>query len=268
MTGDGASAALLPVSRSTWVVRCNPVAKVVALALLACGVVFSIDLVSASLMLLVALALIPASGVAALTVVKRLWFIPLFALIAGWGTAILATPTGAELLRVGPLVLTEGSLLAGAAITLRSIDLVLPCVLLIASIDSTDLADALVQLWHLPERFVLGFLAASRIMGLLSAELATLRMARRARGAQGRGLVGAVAAVVPLATGLLVQAIRRGARLAMAMEGRGFGTSNRTWSRTSVLTARDWWLIAMAAGLTAVVITVTVLSGQWNFILS
>ena len=42
----------------------------------------------------------------------------------------------------------------------------------------------------------------------------------------------------------LAQAIRRGTRLAMAMEGRGFGAQNRTWARVSTFHPRDGVLVA------------------------
>ncbi|WAL39082.1 energy-coupling factor transporter transmembrane component T [Brevibacterium sp. BRM-1] len=259
-------AALLPVARRTWVTRCNPVGKIIAMAVLTFGVVLSIDIVSASLMLALIALTAPLAGVRAAVLARRLWFIPLIALGAGYGTALLSEKSGTVLLQLGPVVFSTGSLLAGLAVALRTIDLVLPCVLLAASIDSTELADSLVQICRLPERFVLASLAASRLVGLFAAELATLQMARRARGVGGAGPFAKLAAFFPVSFALLVQAIRRGTRLAMAMEGRAFGTAGRTWSRTSRLGGRDAVLIACSAAMAAAAITAAVATGAWNLI--
>jgi len=260
--------ALLPVRRSTWVTRSNPVAKIAAMFVLTCGVIFSIDLVSASVMLALLFAAMPLTGVRLAAVARRLWFIPLVALAAGYGTALLAAHDGPIVFELGPIVFSQRSVLLGIAVALRTIDLVLPCVLLAASIDSTELADALVQLCRLPERFVLATLAASRLLGLFAAELETLRMARRARGVGGSGPFAQLAAFAPVSFALLVQAIRRGTRLAMAMEGRAFGTAGRTWSRKSELHRRDALLVASAAALSACAIVAAVVTGNWNFILT
>lgn len=255
-----------PLPAARWVMGVNPVAKIVVMALLTFGVLLSIDVVSAAVMLVLQLLMLTAVRVR-LRLLSRLWFLPLAALAAGWGTAILAEKSGAVLVHAGPLLITSDSAIAGLAIFLRAIAMMLPCVVLVLTIDSTELADALVQLWHLPERVVLAALAASRLLGLFAAELETLRMARRARGAQRAGAFGAIADFFPLAFALLVQALRRSTKLSMAMEGRAFGTKHRTWSRRSVLRARDWAFMAVALVMAAVAVTAALLARTWNPIL-
>jgi energy-coupling factor transport system permease protein len=65
---------------------------------------------------------------------------------------------------------------------------------------------------------------------------------------------------------VLVAAVRRGVRLATAMEARGFGATEvpRTMAREQPLLARDWWLLA---GTTAAVLAATAVSvavGAWR----
>lgn len=249
----------------------NPVAALGAGLLVTLTVLLSVDLVSAGILLACELALVPVVGVGVRMFVRRTWFLPLLALSAGWGTALLAEKTGEVVFALGPVVLTTDSLLAGAAIAVRALALAVPAVLLALTTDPTDLADGLVQKVRLPERFVLAALAAGRLVTLLVEEWRVLRMARRARGLGARSAAGevldGVTSFFPLAFALLVQAVRRGTRLAMAMEGRAFGTTGRTWSRDSVFTRRDGVLVGVTLVVCAVAVTAAVLTGAWNSIL-
>ena len=61
--------------------------------------------------------------------------------------------------------------------------------------------------------------------------------------------------------------IRRGSKLATAMEARGFGGDTpRTWARESVFGWREIALIAIGGAIAAIAITVAVVFGTWNFI--
>ena len=115
--------------------------------------------------------------------------------------------------------------------------------------DPTHLTDALVQQARLPERFAYGALAALQAIPWLAEDLVALREARRMRGLRAswhpRILVG-----------LLVLAIRRADRLAVAMDARGFASPGRTRFRVvrwSVLDA------AVLAGGLAVLAGIAVL---------
>jgi energy-coupling factor transport system permease protein len=67
---------------------------------------------------------------------------------------------------------------------------------------------------------------------------------------------------------LLVAAIRRGTRLALAMEARGFGTRPcRTVARPQVVRRPDWLLIGAATALAAFAVGVSVGVGAWRFVL-
>ena len=92
---------LIPVVRTTAVVRCNPLTKIAMALLLMIGALLSIDVVSAGVVLLYCLLGLPATGLDLTAALKRLWFLPAGALLAAWGTAILAEKTGAVVIDVG-----------------------------------------------------------------------------------------------------------------------------------------------------------------------
>ena len=130
--------------------------------------------------------------------------------------------------------------------------------LIFSTTDPTDLADSLAQQVKLPARFVLGALAAMRLLGLMAEHWTTLGHARRARGLGSRFLSQAF--------GLLVQAIRMATRLAVTMESRGFGAGPRTWARRASFTRADW-LVALAGFLIAATATAAALAaGTWNLV--
>jgi len=123
---------------------------------------------------------------------------------------------------------------------LRVLALGMPAILLFTGIDPTDLADGLAQVWRLPARFVLGALAGFRLITRFVDDWRSLALARRARGL---GDTGAVRRWATMAFAMLVIAIRRGSKLATAMEARGFGTARRTWARESRVGRADLVLI-------------------------
>jgi energy-coupling factor transport system permease protein len=65
---------------------------------------------------------------------------------------------------------------------------------------------------------------------------------------------------------VLVAAVRRGVRLATAMEARGFGGTDvaRTVARPQPMLARDWWLLAGTVLAVAVATAVSVTVGAWR----
>ncbi|WP_375294969.1 energy-coupling factor transporter transmembrane component T family protein [Brevibacterium sp.] len=255
---------LIPVVRRSAVGTCNPLTKIAVALILMVGALLSIDLVSAGIVLAFSLVLVFASGLDPAQALKRLWFLPAGALLAAWGTAILAEKTGAVLVDAGPLLITTGSLTAAAAIFVRALALAIPLVVLASTIDPRDLADALIQHLRLPETVVVSVLAASRLLGLLVVEWQTLSTARRARGvADGTPLQRCSSLLSGIFT-LLVQAIRRGTRMAMAMEGRAFGRAGRTWRRRSSFHLRDLVLTAAAVLVASAAITSAVVLGTWN----
>ena len=259
---------LIPVGRTTAVVRCNPLTKIAMALILMVGALLSIDVVSAGVVLLFCLLGLPATGLDLTAALKRLWFLPAGALLAAWGTAILAEKTGTVVIDVGPVLMTTGSLSAAAAIFVRALALAIPLIVLASTIDPRDLSDALIQHLRLPEVVVVSVLAAGRLLGLLVSEWQVLAMARRARGMAGGSLARRTRSLFSAVFVLLVVSIRRATTLAMAMEGRAFGRPGRTWRRRSTFAVRDVAAVVSALVVCVLAIVAAHVLGTWNPIIA
>jgi len=180
---------------------------------------------------------------------------------------VVALDRGRVLAALGPVEVTAGGLSTAAAVSLRLLAVTLPGIVVLATTDPMDLADALVQRWRVPARFAYGALAALRLLPLLSADWHTIARARRARGLDaGRSPVGVVRAFTGQVFAVLVAAVRRGVRLAAAMEARGFGSTGvaRSVARPQPMRAGDWRLVAAAVVAVLVATTVSVAVGAWR----
>jgi energy-coupling factor transport system permease protein len=101
---------------------------------------------------------------------------------------------------------------------------------------------------------------------LLIGELETIRLARRTRGVEARA-DPAMAARLAVGTlfALLVAAVRRGSRLATAMDARGFDSGiPRTNARGSVLCRRDAAFVAATVAVCGLAIGLSVATGAWD----
>ena len=224
----------------------NPVAKLGASALIAIPLVLTLDLVSAPVALVLELLLIPFAGLGWREFWARTW--PVWARGAAHGAHDRAlrrrrrarcTSTGSSCRSA------RGRSCSRVATLFRVLAIALPSVVLFATVDPTDLADGLGQVLRLPARFVLGALAGLRMVGLFLDDWRALELARRARGVADRGRIRRF---LGMAFALLVLSIRRGSKLATAMEARGFGApGRRTWARESTFGGAEWMLMAVGA---------------------
>jgi energy-coupling factor transport system permease protein len=247
--------------------RANPLSKVAAVFLVTAVLALSIDWVSASVALAFELLMFPLAGLTLMLLWQRGWPLIIAAAVGGWSTSILAPDSGKTLIDVGIWTMSEGSLELGVGFMLRGLAIALPAVLLMSCTDPTDLADALAQKARLPHRFVLGTLAAMRLVGLLAEEWQTIGMARRARGVGSRGsALQRVKATLGQSFGLLVQAIRRASRLAVTMEARGFGGGTRTWARESTYSRLDAWVLGGGVLMAGAAFAAAVGAGTWNMV--
>jgi energy-coupling factor transport system permease protein len=250
--------------------KVNPLAKFVVAAVIGVVLLLSLDWVSAIIALGLELLVLPFVGLPPRVLWRMLAPLIIAAPFAGISTLLYGRASGAVLWQTGPWLVTEGSLWLALAITVRVLAIGLPGVVLFATTDPTDLADALAQLWHLPSRFVIGALAAVRMVGLMAEDWRLLSLARRARGVgDGRGPFGSLTRLASQAFALLVLSVRRGSVLATAMEARAFGGAiPRTWARTSVFGPRDALFVAAGVFLAAIAVVFSVASGAWNFVIS
>lgn len=251
--------------------RRNPVAKLAAALVFTLALVVTLDPLTPAIAIAVELALVPLFGLGYGTLARRAW--PL--LVSAFGVVVTivlfaAERTGAHLVALGPVVVTTGVLTAALGLALRVVAIALPGVLVFASTDPTDLADALVQNARAPHRFAIGALAAFRLAPLMRQEWQQLTLARRARGIDaGHNPVAALRLFVSTSFSLLVGAIRRGTRLAVAMDARGFDSgAPRTYARVQHFRPADAALIAAAIALSAATLATSVAAGTFRPLLS
>ncbi|OBK70628.1 ABC transporter [Mycolicibacterium fortuitum] len=242
----------------------NPVARLLTALIMACALVLSVDWVSALTALAGEVLLFAAIGVKPRAALKRGAVVTLAATLTAVTILLYGQVSGTVYWHFFLVTVSDGSIALAAATFLRVLAIALPSVILFIDVESTELADGLGQVLRLPARFVLGALASLRLVGLLGQDWQYLGYARRARGvadhARVRRLAGQTFA-------LLVFAVRRGSKLATAMEARGFGAyPTRTWARPSPFGAREFALIAAGFVIAGVAITVSVTMGAWNFI--
>lgn len=260
----GSPVGTTPRQRGGWIARRSPLAKVGAGLLLALPLVVTLDVVSGSVALLLGVFFIVGSGLRPKEFLLRTIPIWVAAPLSGITIALYGRSSGAAIWDWGFIHISEGSLTFALATVLRLLAIGLPSIALFASIDPTDLADALSQRLRLPSRFVLGALAAMRLLGLLTDDVRALGLARRARGVAD---TNRVTRAIGTSFALFVLAIRRGTKLATAMEARGFGSNApRTWSRPAPWDRGDTVLMLIAAAASAVALTAAVLAGTFSFV--
>jgi energy-coupling factor transport system permease protein len=178
--------------------------------------------------------------------------------------------SGSVIVALGPIVVTTGVLGDALALSLRLVAISLPGIVIFATVDPTDLADALVQNLRTPARFAIGALAAFRLVPLLGAEWRLLTLARRARGIDaGRSPVAAARLFASTMFALLVGAIRRGTRLATAMDARGFDAGTpRSVARPQRFGLADATLVVAGAAVGAACVAVSVALGTFTPLLA
>ncbi len=252
---DGSGRAGDGIDPTAPLARANPLAKLVVSLVISMALVLSVDVVSAGVALGLELLALPWCGLAPRALARRGWILVVAAVPAAVATAVLGD--------------SDTPLASGLAIGLRVFAIGLPGVVLLATTDPTDLADALAQRARLPSRFVLAALASMRLFGVLAEEWAALTMARRARGIGGGGPIERAGDWGGRLFALLVLAIRRGAVLATTMESRGFGTSRpRTWARESRLGAGDLLIVLGGLALVAVAVGAAMAAGTWDIVIA
>jgi len=249
---------MIAVQARTDRVAASPLGRASPLATLAVAVAWLVALATTTdprpPVLVAVVAILAALGpgrVAPRDLARGLAPLWLAALTVGAFNALLspanADPSAAVVVVFGPVRLTTPAIEAGVALALRVVAIVAVGVAWARVTDATHLADALVQQARLPERFAYGALAALQAIPWLAEDLVALREARRMRGLRAtwhpRILVG-----------LLVLAIRRGDRLAVAMDARGFSTAGRTRYRIVRWSALDGAVVVGGLAVLAAIV--------------
>lgn len=233
----------LPGVQATALDRLNPVTRLVLAVLASLPILITLDWVSATTMLVSQLVIFLLCGVPLRVLARRLAPLLVIAPIGALSMALYGRPGGQIWAQWWLVTVSDRSLMMALAVFIRILVLGSSAVILIGGADPTRMADGMAQLLRLPARFVLGTLAGVRMIGLFLEDWRTMALARRARGL---GDTGRVRRLTTMAFALLVFAIRRGTKLATAMEARGFGADRanadapaRTWARPSRLGRAD-----------------------------
>lgn len=231
--------------------RAHPLPKIGGALVLMLALFLTVDVVTSGVVLIGLIAAIPLTG------------LPLRALLRRVAPLALAA---AALALFNTILAPSPDLLTGIAAALRVLGIALSGVLVVATIDPTDLADALVEHLHAPPRFVLGALAAWRLAPIFGQQWWVIGLARRARGLETeRDLFTRVRTFPGRTFGLLVGAVRRGTELALAMDARGFGRrSCRTLARPRPIRAADWLVLVAAVTLALGAIAASTTTGEWR----
>jgi energy-coupling factor transport system permease protein len=228
--------------------RAHPLAKIAAALVLMFALFITIDPVTPALVLIALVAAIPLIGIPPRALLRRALPVFIAAIGIGFFNALLS-----------------GDVAGGAAIGLRLMGVAIAGIVAVASIDPTDLSDALVEHLHAPRRFTVGALAAFRLMPLFADEWQTIALARRARGLDN----GRTTAFFSMTRSLLVAAIRRATRLAVAMDGRGFAKPGcRTLARPRAIDARGWALVIASIAVAGLATAASMAAGSWRFFLA
>jgi energy-coupling factor transport system permease protein len=133
----------------------------------------------------------------------------------------------------------------GATMAARLLAILSASAMFVLTTDPSRLVRSLIHQAHISPRIAYSVFVAYRFVPLLEVELDTIRAAHQMRGgAGGYGPVDKVREVVGYAIPLLASAVRKGERVALAMESRGFGAlpaNQRTYFRVTTLGRADLW---------------------------
>jgi energy-coupling factor transport system permease protein len=164
---------------------------------------------------------------------------------------------------IGPLRATLPGLLFGLAIGLRGLAIGALSVTFVLTTDPTDLAVGLIRRARVPFRLVYPMLAAYRFLPFFREELEQIDLARRIRGQLiGGGPLAAAGRRLGEVVPLIASAVRRAARIAVAMDARGFAAAReRTYLRESRLTAQDLALVLAALAVAGALLGLGAIGG-------
>ena len=131
----------------------------------------------------------------------------------------------------------------GATMAARLLAILSASAMFVLTTDPAQLVRSLIHQLHVSPRIAYSVFAAYRFVPLLEVEFETIRAAHQMRGGIGRGDVfDKPRELFGYAIPLLASAVRKGERVALAMESRGFGAlaaQARTYYRVTTLGRAD-----------------------------
>lgn len=226
--------------------RLNPVAKLA----LASGIIIATFLGDTYPMLLGLLALTLALGAYA-GVFKNL--LSLLKLLVPLAVVMLALQTA--FVRTGDVValwMTVDGLVTGSKACLRLLGVALPLILMLTVTKLNDLANACVEILHVPYRYAFTFTTALRFVPVFSQEMNAIMEAQTARGVEydTKNPLKKVQLMLPLCIPLLVSSVGKTDATALAAEQRGFYLRTRESSyKRYPMAAADYAVLAASVAL-------------------
>jgi energy-coupling factor transport system permease protein len=168
--------------------------------------------------------------------------------------------TSHVVLSAGAVHITGAALWAASSLWLRLLCFGLLSLVFVRTTEPQRLLLSLVHQLHLSDRIAYGVMVGYRMLPVFQADYGTIRAAQRLRGVrEGSAILHPFARIRRYALPLLTGAIRRGGRIAIAMDARAFGAlPGRTYRERMVVTAADWVFLALV-----VIVVAAVVSGMW-----
>lgn len=240
--------------------RRNPTIKLALLAVVSLAAMFLLDPVTPAVLYVLGLVGV-ATSVRVSTRALALAHLPFLAFAVGVLVVNALSRPGTVLWHAGMFQVTDEGLSVGAALAARTLLIGVLAVGFVLSTDGVALMTSLHQNARLSARVTYAILAGYRMLQEMPREWSTICDAHAVRGDRYDGtrpprgprrLAGVIFT-------LLVVSIRRGERMAQALESRGLGLDPRTTWRPVRVTGADW---AFAAGVLAVVAAVVLGSAR------
>ena len=175
--------------------------------------------------------------------------VPLAAIMLALQTAVVRT--GAP---VAAWITVDG-LVTGSKACLRLLGVAMPLILMLSVTKMGDLANACVEVLHVPYRYAFTFTTALRFVPVFSQEMTAIMEAQTARGVEydTRNPFRKLRLMLPMCVPLLVSSVGKTDATALAAEQRGFYLRTRESSyRRYPLVARDWATLACCVTLVAI----------------
>ena len=229
-----------------WLQRANPLSLMGAATAVAVGLIAQVEALYSAIALGLIIAVLIGSGAVTIRSLVRLIPVGVAAVFAAITIAFYGETSGDVVWAWGIIEVSEGSLNLALSTLLRIAAIAMPAVVLFSHVDPTRLADALSQILRLPDRFVVGALAAVRLVNVLGDDYRELVATRRSRGVGERRWWSRIPADV---FSILVIALRRARVLSLAMDARSFGVAKRTHYRRSVWRAGDTVIVALGVAI-------------------
>ncbi|WP_047982250.1 energy-coupling factor transporter transmembrane component T family protein [Ornithinibacillus contaminans] len=189
----------------------------------------------------------------------------------GWMTMLYTSnefTSGEVLFSVWKFDVTEGSLITGISLALRSLCFVALSLLFIFTTDSTKFMLSLMQQCKLPPKITYGILAGYRFLPTFQQEFQIIKQAHRIRGvSRTPGFGGKLQQIKRYAIPLLANGIRKAERVAIAMESKGFtGDTERTYYHEMKISIRDWLFLSMMIGALFIIASLSYLFGYLSIL--